>query len=434
MAYEPHALAEIFPLLEGAPFDELVADIKANGLADAIDLYQGKILDGRNRYRALLAADIETAPRHFRHFRPEFYGEPLAYVISKNLRRRHLNDDQRRMVAARLSSMPRGQPSVNAAECGITRKAAAAMLAVDQPGVERARTVIAKAAPEVRLAVDRGQLTVAAAAQAVKLAPDIQRRIAEEAGAGRTAVVRSVLKQERRASHERILGEMILSLPQKKYGVILADPEWRFEPRSRETGLDRAPDNHYATSPTDVIATRDVASIAARDCALFLWATAPMLPQAMLVMKAWGFEYKTHTVWVKERVGNQKGLGYWFWGEHELLLLGTCGQVPAPAPGQQWISVCHAPVAGHSAKPEVFFKMIEEYFPTLPKIELNRRGLPRPGWDAWGAEAKQEATNETAKGGVAAGISDQHLGRLHAVDRAAGAVPAVDGRAHSVGR
>lgn len=210
--------------------------------------------------------------------------------------------------------------------------------------------------------------------------------------AGPIAKVRSAVqaeKKDRRVHREIELSARIRALPSKKYGVILADPEWRFEPYSRESGMDRAPDNHYPTSATEEIMSRDVGSIAADDCVLFLWATAPMLPDALKVMAAWGFEYKTHAIWVKERVGEARGTGYWFTGEHELLLLGVRGAPPAPAMGMQWPSVIHAPIGEHSEKPEDSLELIEDYFPSLPKIELNRRGPARDGWEAWGAEADE---------------------------------------------
>ena len=193
---------------------------------------------------------------------------------------------------------------------------------------------------------------------------------------------RTTLKATKRAIKERHLGTGMLALPETKYGIIVADPEWRFEPWSRETGMDRAADNHYPTSVTDAIAARPVADIAADPCVLFLWATVPMLPQALDVMKAWGFDYRSHIVWVKDRIGT----GYWERNRHELLLIGVHGEAPAPAPGTQWQSVIEAPVSEHSAKPEVFLELIEGFFPTFPKIELNRRGPPRPGWAAWGNE------------------------------------------------
>jgi len=191
-------------------------------------------------------------------------------------------------------------------------------------------------------------------------------------------------KKRLRAVRELELAKVQLALPQKRYGVIVADPEWRFEPWSRETGMDRAAANHYPTSPLEIIKARDVASIAADDCALFLWATQPMLPQALDVLETWSFEYKSHFVWAKDRIGP----GYWSRNKHEILLLGMRGKVPCPAPGEQWDSLMEAPRKGHSEKPEIFLEMIEVYFPNLPKIELNRRGPARRGWDAWGLEAE----------------------------------------------
>jgi N6-adenosine-specific RNA methylase IME4 len=203
--------------------------------------------------------------------------------------------------------------------------------------------------------------------------------------------VSTATKTRARAEREAMLGAKITALPTKRYGLILADPEWRFEPWSRATGLDRAADNHYPTSCTEVIAARDVPSIAANHCVLAQWATVPMLPHSLLVMAAWGFDYRSHYAWVKTNSAEEGdlalGTGYWNRNAHELLLLGVRGHPPAPAPGTQYPSVIHAMIGPHSSKPEVFIRMLEEYYPTLPKIELNRRGAPRPGWDPWGFEA-----------------------------------------------
>jgi N6-adenosine-specific RNA methylase IME4 len=220
-----------------------------------------------------------------------------------------------------------------------------------------------------------------------RLPPDEQHKLAERAKAGEKVSAKTHAKKIKRDAREQTLAAKQLALPNKRYGVIVADPEWRFEPWSRHTGLDRAADNHYSTSCTEVIAARDVQSIAADDCVLFLWATGPMLPHALLIMATWGFNYKSHYVWGKDKVGT----GFWNREKHELLLIGTRGNVPCPAPGTQWDSLIMAPRGRHSAKPECFLDMIEQYFPTLPKIELNRRGAPRPGWDAWGNEADAPA-------------------------------------------
>jgi N6-adenosine-specific RNA methylase IME4 len=194
------------------------------------------------------------------------------------------------------------------------------------------------------------------------------------------------VKQTRRAEREQELAAKQAALPTRKYGVIVADPEWRFEPWSCETGMDRSASNHYPTSTLEVIKSRDVSSIAADDAVLCLWATAPMLPQALSVMDAWGFEYRSNYVWAKDRVGT----GYWSRNAHEHWLIGVRGNIPAPAMGTQWDSIVEAPVGEHSAKPPVFLQMLEEYYPNLKRIELNCRGPARPGWDAWGNEADAE--------------------------------------------
>lgn len=193
-------------------------------------------------------------------------------------------------------------------------------------------------------------------------------------------------KKQRRALREKLLASSQLALPDKKFGVIYADPEWQFEPYSRETGMDRAADNHYPTSATESIMQRPVEKIAADDCVLFLWATVPMLEDAFDVMRAWGFEYKSQCVWKKNRLGT----GYWFRNAHEILLVGTKGKIPAPAMGEQWPSVIDADVGKHSAKPVKFYELIETYFPNLPKIELNARNA-RAGWTSWGYEAPAES-------------------------------------------
>ncbi|HEY4112884.1 MAG TPA: MT-A70 family methyltransferase [Rhizomicrobium sp.] len=425
MTLEFHPLANLFPLLEGAEFDAFVADIKANGLREPIELHEEKILDGRNRYRACIAAGLFSADDDHRFpstdgvpgmlkidwfikYLPDRQGEPLAYVLSKNLARRHLNESQRAMVAARLATLKQGEANKGsrgaAEDTGdaasprpprekIRQADAAHTLAISERSLRTARAVQEKGTPELIAAVDGGKIAVSLAAQAAKLPVEQQQAVLAIIAEGKANAVRTVVKREARAQKEQLLAGKQRALPKKKYGVVLADPEWRFEPRSRETGLDRAPDNHYPTSKTIDICARPVRNIAATDCVLFLWATPPMLTAALQVMDHWGFTYRTHCIWLKDRPGAQHGTGFWFYGEHELLLLGTRGNVPAPAPGAQWRSVIIAPVGDHSEKPERFYELIESYFPNLPKIELNARGS-RVGWDAWGNEAPDSNTVE----------------------------------------
>lgn len=388
-----HPLADIFPLIEGADFEKLVESIKAsNGPRDPIIMLDGMILDGRNRARACEAAGVEPK------FSPFPAGaDPVAYVIDKNLRRRHLDESQRGMAAAKLANMKKGErtdlkdgtePSANLRK--VSQNEAAESLNVSRRTVQDAAKVHDQAEPELVAAVEQGHIAVSSAVQAVDLPADQQRDIAEKAKAGKKNVVRTTIKKARREKKEKDLAKKQRSLPEKKYGVIYADPEWRFEPYDRDSGMDRSADNHYPTSTTAEIILRPVPKIADKDCVLFLWATAPMLPHALRVMREWGFEYKTHAIWHKDKIGT----GYWFRSRHELLLVGSKGKdIMAPAMGTQFESVFGAPVGEHSAKPDCVYTMIESYFPNLPKIELNAR-RSRPGWDAWGYEAPEAEAAE----------------------------------------
>lgn len=396
MELEYHPLANLFPLIEGAEFDALVDDIRRNGLHDHIDLYQGKILDGRNRYRAAAAAEVELERRNFRHFMPELYGDPLSYVISKNLSRRHLDESQRAMVAARLANVRQGErtdlaePSANLPK--VDQPTAAKTLSISERALRHARRVQDRGEPELIRAVERGRLAVSAADQASRLSTDIQRRIAAEAEAGHANVVRKVIKQEARSVRETELADKIIAAPEGRFGLIVEDFEWDHETWS-ESGKDRHAGNHYPTSrdahtAEEIVArTADRFVCAADDCVLYMWATIPHLAIALRVMELRGFIYKSHHVWVKDAIIT----GYWCRGQHEILLIGTKGKVVAPAMGTQASSVMRGPSGEHSEKPDAVMEMIERLFPNIPKLELNSR-RSRPGWTVWGLDAQPEIT------------------------------------------
>lgn len=290
------------------------------------------------------------------------------------------------IASKEMGQIAEGRPKKNSAETEEFSRVTLPAAGIDHKLSARAQKLasIPERAFEDRLAVSREQT---------------------ERRAGRVTldILKDGDKRERRVSRETQLGEAQaadnLKLPQKRYGVILADPPWRFKTYSRETGMDRAADNHYPTSETPDIAKLPVADIAADDCVLFLWATVPMLPDALDVMKAWGFTYKSHRVWYKS---GHTGTGYWFRNQHELLLVGTRGHVPAPAPGDNWVSVELSPLGEHSEKPDWQYELAEAYFPSLPKIELNARRA-RNGWARWGLDAPatdvcQRAEIENASG------------------------------------
>ena len=146
--------------------------------------------------------------------------------------------------------------------------------------------------------------------------------------------------------------------------------------------LNRAIEAHYPTMPLEDICALPVQEIACDDAVLYLWATAPKLVEAMSVIEAWGFEYRTNMVWDKEIIG----MGYWARSQHELLLIAKRGEIPPPAAGTQPPSVYRERRGEHSAKPAYYYEMIEAAYPGLRKIELFCR-TPRAGWAVHGNQS-----------------------------------------------
>jgi len=171
-----------------------------------------------------------------------------------------------------------------------------------------------------------------------------------------------------------------LEWPADKFGLIYADPPWRFEPVT--TGCNRATENHYPTMALDDICALPVANLTANHAVLFLWVPPCHLANAFSVIEAWGFAYNASMVWVKDKVGT----GYVVRQRHELLLIGKRGDMPAPEPRDRPESVIEAPRGKHSAKPVEVYDVLERMYPHAPKIELFSR-TPREGWAAWGNEA-----------------------------------------------
>ena len=196
---------------------------------------------------------------------------------------------------------------------------------------------------------------------------------------------KTVAKQQRRAEREIALAAKTLlaagMLGTKLYGVLYVDPPWDFLVRSRETGMDRHAANHYPVMSLEQLF--ELKLPAAKDCVLYLWAPIPHFANALRLIEHWGFEYKSAHGWPKPDLGT----GYWARENFELLLVATRGEIPAPAPGQQFPSWIEVPRGEHSEKPDVFAEMIAGHFPNTPKLEMFAR-RPRDRWGTWGNEVE----------------------------------------------
>jgi N6-adenosine-specific RNA methylase IME4 len=176
-------------------------------------------------------------------------------------------------------------------------------------------------------------------------------------------------------------------LPCGPFDLIMADPPWRFAIRSAKGITAKGAGGQYATMTLAEIMAMPVADIAAKDAALWLWATNPMLPQAFAVMASWGFTFKTAGHWAKQTIHGKQafGTGYILRCAGEPFLIGTRGN---PKTARNVRSVVMGRVREHSRKPEEAFQAAEALMPSARRCELFSR-QPREGWTTWGDESEK---------------------------------------------
>ena len=373
--YETHPAADLFPMLDEERFASLKESISANGQRDPVTLFEGKILDGRNRAKACaeLGAALKTLP---------FVGDPWEFVWDKNGERRDLSPGQRAAIRIRFdeeinriklavqdeanrkrAEAQRGVPKAEAKERAGSRDPARPR---DRGGSKTAQAVAARA-----------KVSTATAKRALELkkkAPALFEQVAN-GEAELNATLREVKRKEKYAEIAEQSRSMPLVDEVRPCPVVYADPPWEYE-NMASAG---AAADQYPTMSLEDICTMKVP--ATKDAVLFMWATSPLLAKAFQVISAWGFTYKGSMVWDKD-----VGTGSWVLNCHELLLIAVRGDIPCPAPENRPKSVVHSKRGPHSAKPDEFAALIERMYPTLPRIEMFARGL-RENWLVWGNQA-----------------------------------------------
>jgi hypothetical protein len=153
------------------------------------------------------------------------------------------------------------------------------------------------------------------------------------------------------------------------YDVVIVDLQRSFGEYSAPAADELYPDRGLKKIKESILGQ------AAPDSVVMAWTTAPRLAQAIEAMRSWGFCYRSHCVWPTDA----QGTGCWFVNKHEILLLGTRGN-PAE-PKSPWPSLIQGSATGYSSKPDEFFDMIEQSYPTSRKTELYRVGPSRAGWE-----------------------------------------------------
>ena len=410
----------LIPPLSTEEYDQLEANILAEGCRDALVVWNSLLLDGHNRFAICQKHDLPFATTAL-----EFADRQSAFnwIINNQLGRRNLHPDQASYLRGkRYNAEKQAQGGTGANQhvqssqndnsaktherlaeeykvspATITRDGnyAAAVDTLQKAGIEP-QTVIAHESKSAvvefaKLITPEPELPPTPLLPPVPPKPKdpLVAAVTEKVKAGEMTVIEAAkeirqakTKQRREKRLERIVEISQGNIELKadlRYPVLYADPPWRYERAESES---RAIENQYPTMALDEICALPVADLATPDAILFLWATSPKLAESMRVIESWGFTYRTCAVWDKQKIG----MGYYFRQRHELLLVATRGSVPTPAPGDRVASVIVEPREQHSAKPAKFAELIESMYPTLPRIELFCRS-PRQGWAVWGNQS-----------------------------------------------
>lgn len=176
--------------------------------------------------------------------------------------------------------------------------------------------------------------------------------------------------------------------PMGQFGLVLCDPPWKFLSRDGVSSVPTSADDPYPTMSLDELRAMDMSFTGAADCVCVMWATAPLLPEAIDMLGAWGFAYKTAGAWAKQSSTGRKwafGTGYIFRSAAEFYVVGMRGSPRLKSKSVRNLIV--APIREHSRKPEQMHEMCERLFEG-PYLELFGR-QQRPGWTVAGNESSK---------------------------------------------
>ena len=391
--YEVHQAATEWPLLSDEELAALTADIKAHGLKIPILLYEGTVLDGRNRLLACKAAGVDPK---FKDVNPR--ESPYLGSISLNGQRRDVEKFAKVGIVKRLLAKDEQWQAKHAP--------VAVKEAADAKRSEKAKARPRK--PDGTLAASRGSCdpqldapraddghahrravaeacgvstgTVARYEALEKAAPDLARAVTEKKTTASKAMGEA--KQRAKAAVAEQIRAAPAPTPRGPFPVIAIDPPWKYDNRVEDaTHRGR---NQYPDMTQGQIAALPVPTLAAEDCVLWLWTTNAFMDDALALVAEWGFTQKTILTWDKQKLG----LGDWLRNVTEHCILAVRGK-PVVTLTNQTTLISEAR-REHSRKPEAFYSLVESLCPAPEggRLEMFARE-PRKGWIAWGAETEK---------------------------------------------
>lgn len=385
-----HPFAELFPEMTPEEYARVKEDVRVNGVLEPVRVWSGAVVDGRHRRQMCIELGIPCPAS-------EWGGKEsglLGFVVSLNVNRRHLNDSQRAMVAAKLANLKRGDNQhTEVAEISATSQTGAAeMLNVSRGSVQHARKVLDNAIPELIEAVESGRVPVSNAAILADAPREVQRLAAASTSSKVVSTMAKQFKQQQRVEREQaeaapesdeccpITDIHALVATGQKFGCIYADPPWKYGNQATRASTD----NHYSTMTIEEIAALPIGELALPKSHLWLWTTNAFLFECPRLFAAWGFEFKSSYVWVK----TQMGIGNYLRNSHEILLLAVRGGLTGAA--RNVMSWGEFPRTQHSAKPERIRGDVVQKLSPGPYLELFGRRLVE-GWTVWGNQIAAES-------------------------------------------
>jgi ParB-like chromosome segregation protein Spo0J len=297
--YQPHPHANVMPPMSTFEFESLKADILENGQQLPIQLLDNMILDGRHRFLACLQLGLPSKVETWTG------KDSLEYVLSVNLKRRHLSDSQRALTAARFSTLPKGANQHTAAAVP-SQNQLAKIFSVSTDSIQRGKLLLAQGAPAIIKLVMDDKLSLAKAKTLCahsknKQLAALKKQESEILGAAAEIKAKkgdAILAKRVEMIQSRIAKNKPLSEAGGPFSLIYADPPWRYAGTGKSGSRLRI-ENHYPTMAIEDICALPVASICDDDAMLFLWVPSSLIRQGFQVLDAWGFEHSTQLIWHK---------------------------------------------------------------------------------------------------------------------------------------
>lgn len=384
--YENHEAADAFPMMDAKRFEELKASIAERGLRHPITLCDGKILDGRNRYKACVELGVE--PRFVFH-----KGNPWSYAWDCNGERRDLLQDVRSVIYVliwdKAKAWEDAERSVAEAANEKRREAAKAQHAVSTPRHGETMVVDQNDPPPKRRPIQVTRNAKAAAAKTspasiaraeylIKEAPDLVPKVVS--GEMKPTDARREVERRKIVTKLESVEAIEAKAASGLYDVIVMDPPWAMEKIERDEYPNQVAFD-YPTMTEDEL--RGLSIPAASDCHLWCWTTQKFLPMSLRLLNHWGFRYVCMFTWLKPGGFQPFGLPQF---NTEFAVYARKGS-PKFIDTKAFFTGFTAPRGKHSEKPEEFYEVVRRVTAGRRLDMFNRRAIA--GFDGWGKEAVQ---------------------------------------------